>query len=252
MAHRRLTVEPFHVRQEFVDAELASPRRRALAFGVDCLLLVIPTLVCALGVAALSFYWSNAPAARAVWTLVRSGNAQGQPAREAALTRLLPVLAHLEAPGLPAAAAAAIEEGDLERAAALVKDLNIQFAMSLAEEPNRKAPIRTIIFPVEKLIPGGIRFAALFGVPALYFAAFTRGRRGATPGKRLAGIRVVRLDGERLPWIEAFERFVGYIHIPATAGISLRDLWHDPNRRLPHDRAAHTAVIRIRRTKARE
>ena len=61
---------------------------------------------------------------------------------------------------------------------------------------------------------------------------------------RLAGIEVVRLDGHRLSWFESFERFSAYLHIPASMFVGLIDLWHDPNRRLAHDRAAHTAVLR--------
>ena len=63
----------------------------------------------------------------------------------------------------------------------------------------------------------------------------------------MLGIRVVRLDGHRLSLMESFERFAGYLHIPGSLGIGLLDLWHDPNRRLPHDRAAHTAVVRAPR-----
>jgi uncharacterized RDD family membrane protein YckC len=84
-------------------------------------------------------------------------------------------------------------------------------------------------------------------VGALYFTLLTRGRRGATLGKRLLGIRVVRLDGHRLSLMESFERFAGYLHIPGSLGLSLLDLWHDPNRRLPHDRTVHTAVLSVAR-----
>ena len=63
-------------------------------------------------------------------------------------------------------------------------------------------------------------------------------------GKWITKIQVVRLDGHHLTWLESFERFVAYLHIPATLFIGLVDLWHDPNRRMGHDRAAHTAVLR--------
>jgi uncharacterized RDD family membrane protein YckC len=92
-----------------------------------------------------------------------------------------------------------------------------------------------------------LRAAAVFGVGALYFTLLTRGRRGATLGKHLLGIRVVRLDGGRLSLRESFERFSGYFHIPSSLGLALLDLWHDPNRRLPHDRVVHTAVVRVSR-----
>ena len=59
-------------------------------------------------------------------------------------------------------------------------------------------------------------------MPALYFVVLTR--RGATLGKRLAGIEVVRLDGHRLSWFESFERFSAYLHIPASMFVGLIEL----------------------------
>ena len=100
--------------------------------------------------------------------------------------------------------------------------------------------------PIEKLIPVGARAMALLGVPARYFTLLTS-FLGATIGKRLAGVRVRRLDGERLSLVESFERFTGYLHIPALLGWPVLDLWRDPNRQLPHDRTVHTVVVRERR-----
>lgn len=103
-------------------------------------------------------------------------------------------------------------------------------------------------FPLERLIPQAVRGVALYGVAALYFGLLTRGRKRATLGKRVVGIRVVRLDGERLTLFESLERFVGYLHIPGTLFVGLVDFWRDPNRRLAHDRVVHTAVVRATRT----
>ena len=47
---------------------------------------------------------------------------------------------------------------------------------------------------------------------------------------------------------ESFERAAAYLEIPATLGLCLISLWRDPNRRLPHDRVVHTAVLRVPRT----
>jgi hypothetical protein len=60
-------------------------------------------------------------------------------------------------------------------------------------------------------------------------------------------VRVVRLDAERLSLLESFERFTGYLHIPALLGWPILDLWRNPNRRLPPDRTVRTVVIRSRR-----
>jgi len=55
---------------------------------------------------------------------------------------------------------------------------------------------------------------------------------GRTLGKRLAGIRVVRLDGHRLSLAEASSASPATCTSPL-AGTALLDLWRDPNRRMP-------------------
>ena len=80
---------------------------------------------------------------------------------------------------------------------------------------------------------------------ALYFTLCHSSRRGQTLGKRLLGLRVVQLAGERLSLFESFERAAAYVEIPATLGLCLISLWRDPNRRLPHDRVVHTAVLLV-------
>ncbi len=245
MAVRHLISDPFHVEPHLLGQPLASPSRRGFAFAIDAVILVVPTLVAGLAAAVLSFYLNDRAGFDALRQVGRLGSSD--PAVAAAEARaLVPVLVRLEAPGVPRAMAAAVEDGDLERAAQMIRDYNIVFSLQISEEFSEAAPPpKTVRFPVERLIPARIRAVALLGVPAFYFAAFARSRRGATLGKRLLGIRVVRLDGERLSWVEALERFVGYVHIPATAFVGVLDLWRDPNRRLPHDRTVHTAVLRV-------
>lgn len=44
----------------------------------------------------------------------------------------------------------------------------------------------------------GLAYVALFAIPTGYFALFEAGSRGATPGKRLRGLRVVQTSGETI------------------------------------------------------
>lgn len=243
MALRRLVPEPFHIEPHLLGQPLASPLRRLAAFALDGLILIVPTLAVGLAAAAVSLYVSDRAGFDALLNISRLGDKDAAVA-QAEAAALAPVLVRLEAPGLPPAVAVAVEEGRAGEAASILRASNIVFSLKLEEGRGEALPPGSIRFPVERLIPAPIRALALLAVPALYFAAFSRSRRGATPGKRLVGIRVVRLDGERLDWLEALERFVGYIHIPATAFVSLLDFWRDPNRRLPHDRTVHTAVFR--------
>ena len=245
MAVRYLVADPLRVEPHLIGRPLASPARRFLAFAIDAVALVVPTLAVAIVAAALSLYLTDRSSFDAVRHVDRMDDPDAAVAKAEA-REMARLLVRVEAIGVPPAMALAVEEGDLDRAAALLRDRNIVFALNVGEFGTERLAPNAIRFPVERLIPGSIRAIALLGVPALYFAGFGRSRRRATPGKRIAGIHVARLDGERLGWLDGIERFIGYVHIPATAFVSLVDLWRDPNRRLPHDRTVHTAVLRGR------
>lgn len=96
------------------------------------------------------------------------------------------------------------------------------------------------------MIPPFARGLVLCGVQALYFTLLTW-LFGWTLGKWTMGLRVRSLDGERVRPVEAFERFIGYLHIPALLFWPIVYLWTDPNRQLPHDRVARTVVLQARR-----
>jgi hypothetical protein len=151
---------------------------------------------------------------------------------------------------VPSEVEQAVDEGDLDRAAAALRPYDFQFLVTVdqAEKERPLAP-RTIRLRVVDVIPKPVRVLASYALMGLYFGLLGAGRRGQTLGKRLVGIRVARLDGHRLSLLESVERFAGYLHIPGSLGLSLLDLWRDPNRRMAHDRVAHTAVVRVARAK---
>lgn len=82
-----------------------------------------------------------------------------------------------------------------------------------------------------------------FGWSGLYFTAMLALWRGRTPGKRLLGIRVIRLNGKPIGWWPAFERFAGYAAGFATGLLGFQILW-DRNRQAIHDKITETAVVR--------
>ncbi len=251
MATRFLTDEPLKVVPGLVGAPLASPLRRAFAFAFDVAILVLPSLAVAVAAALAGLAATQPRALAALRDLVFHRGSLDPAERHAALRELAPLLVRLEADGLPEEISGAVRAGDLDRAADELDRRSLVIAMALSEHSKPAAPSGAVRFPLERLIPEGVRGVALYGVAALYFGAMTRGQRGATLGKRLAGIRVVTLNGERLSAAESLERFVGYLHIPGSLGLSLLYLWRDPNRRLPHDRVAHTAVVRAPRASER-
>lgn len=238
------------VTPDLVGCELASPWRRAAAFSVDYALLVVPTVIVALAAVTAAMWVQDRPALEALLALLRS-QPVGPEVQHRALRDLAPLLVRLRTEGLPPEVREAIRAGDLDRAAEHLADRKLLIAMALSTkgsdpgaEPAEGALIRV---PLERLIPFRLRGLVAYGVAAIYFALFNRGRRGATLGKRLLKIRVVRLDGRRLSLWEGVERFAGYLQIPGTLGLSVRDLWIDPNRRMGHDRLVNTAVVRVRR-----
>ncbi len=88
-----------------------------------------------------------------------------------------------------------------------------------------------------------------FGWAALYFAFLLTWFDGLTPGKRLLGIRVKRLDGGSMTWLLAFERSGGYAAGFATGLLGFAQILWDANRQAIHDRIAGTVVIRDGLTK---
>lgn len=83
-----------------------------------------------------------------------------------------------------------------------------------------------------------------FGWLAVYFTAFVVLWNGRTPGKRLLGIRIIRLDARPLTWWLAFERFGGYAASFSTGLLGFAQILWDRNRQGMHDKFIATVVIR--------
>ncbi|TVP56372.1 MAG: RDD family protein [Gemmatimonadales bacterium] len=82
-----------------------------------------------------------------------------------------------------------------------------------------------------------------FGWGALYFSVFLVWWRGQTPGKKLLGLRVVRLDRGAITWWNALERYGGYAAGFATGLLGFAQVYWDPNRQATHDKISGTVVI---------
>jgi hypothetical protein len=83
-----------------------------------------------------------------------------------------------------------------------------------------------------------------FGWATLYMTVTLSWWKGQTVGKRLLGIRVVRLDGEPVTWWTAFERAGGYAAGFATGLLGFAQVYWDANRQAIHDRIVGTVVVR--------
>ncbi len=88
-------------------------------------------------------------------------------------------------------------------------------------------------------------FGLTFGWIGVYFTLILAWWNGYTPGKRLLGVRVYRLDGRSLTLWMAFERFGGYAAGAVTGLLGFAQVYWDPNRQGVHDKIASTVVIRM-------
>jgi uncharacterized RDD family membrane protein YckC len=90
-----------------------------------------------------------------------------------------------------------------------------------------------------------VEFGGLLGVVVvvLYFGISTWLGDGASPGKRLMGIRVVSLVHEHLTLWHAIERALGYSASSLEAGFGFLQYFRHPNHQTVHDRIAETIVV---------
>lgn len=81
------------------------------------------------------------------------------------------------------------------------------------------------------------------GLWSIYFTVAMTLTNGFTVGKKLLGIRVIRLDGEPLTWWASFERAGGYVAGIATGLLGFAQVFWDPNRQCVHDKIGSTVVV---------
>ena len=81
------------------------------------------------------------------------------------------------------------------------------------------------------------------GLWSLYFTIALTLTGGRTVGKKLMGLRVLRLDGEPLTWWSAFERAGGYVAGIATGTLGFVQVFWDANRQCVHDKIVGTVVV---------
>lgn len=242
------TVDPSAVRvaKSLAGAPLASPMRRFLAYTADWVVIVPFSFAVFLLLLTASMRRTDPAALAGLKTLALVSDDSVAVRREA-LVKALPLLVRKEAVTLPRHALEAVERGEIEAAAAELDGNPVLLAYNFGHSQHaaKPGPKDAIRIQLENLLPTGIQPLAIFAAGALFFALPWTFGRGATIGNLIFRIRVVRLDGHRLGLLESFERFLGYLHIPATAGLALLGLWNDPLRRMPHDRVANTVVIRL-------
>jgi uncharacterized RDD family membrane protein YckC len=151
----------------------------------------------------------------------------------------------LEAPTLDSATAARLEA---------LSDSVAALQTRLERERSDRARAETALVAAERRAEGGRIRRWLSGMAedlglglgwgALYFTVSLTWWKGRTPGKRLLGLRVVRLNGRPITWWCAFERYGGYAAGFATGLLGFAQVYWDANRQATHDKISGTVVIR--------
>lgn len=78
---------------------------------------------------------------------------------------------------------------------------------------------------------------------AIGYSVFFWGRFGATPGKMICGIKVVRSDGSPITYMRALGRVFGDMLSGMTLGIGYLIVASDPEKRALHDHICDTRVV---------
>lgn len=262
-----ITPEDLNVAPALLGLPLATPARRALAMGLDLLLLTL-----------LSHWGSGWLLAGLCWAAWR----WSRPARPAGWRGWLPVLALLLlglyasvddallalAPERPAAQArpqdGAGDAGELAEAALAVVGTAAEAgpaADAAAQRLEQKAQRHKIKVLEERLqqleqereldprarLRRWVDEVGLNLAWALaYFVMWPLVWPGQTPGKRLLGLQVVELTGKPARLMLNLRRYGGYAAGMATGGMGFLQIFWDANRQAIQDKAAHTAVIDLR------
>jgi hypothetical protein len=251
---RFITPDSFSVAPHLLGLPLAEPRRRAAAMLVD---LLAVALLANAGVVLLAL-----AAAVALWRA--SASAKAGFIEQGVRTVLRVAAAILLFFGVYSAGQHILERATDEShddtsadfTAALVPDSGTLADTLAAMRTDRERLLEineTLRADTASGGPGVLSFIKSiaddmgigFGWGALYFTALLTLWKGQTLGKRLLGIRVIRLDGRSLSWWLSFERFGGYAASLSTGLLGFVQILWDRNRQGLHDKAVETVVIRV-------
>jgi uncharacterized RDD family membrane protein YckC len=177
-----------------------------------------------------------------------------QPAAAAAPARVLPAdsLKHAYADAVEAGDTAAARALEPRVASALARDSLDELRGELRRSEGRREQLAGRVEKLEErsLLSSLLHFlddlGIGFGWTGLYFTAFVALWNGQTPGKRLLGVRVVRLDGKPMTMWSSFERFGGYAAGLVTGLMGFAQVYWDRNRQMIHDKIVETVVVRTR------
>lgn len=212
-----VTPYAFAVAESLLGQPLASPRRRLAALLIDLLVVAVLTLISGFYLAIVVLL----VALKTWWSLGQEDGTTGikLSLALAMLIALAVILGHLLMPG-----------SDPEPVLALSAEV------AAAEEASFVAWLKEYLED----------FGLSFGWAALYFSVVTAWWGGQTLGKKLFGIKVVRIDAKKIDLWESFGRYGGYSAGVATGFTGFLQIYWDSNRQAIQDKISETFVIRVK------
>lgn len=102
---------------------------------------------------------------------------------------------------------------------------------------------------LDKLESLSDEFGLGLGWATFYFSIFTAWWKGQTPGKKILGMKVIKLDNQPLNLWESFGRYGGYAAGLATGLMGFMQVFWDPNRQAIQDKISETLVLDTRKPK---
>lgn len=220
---------------------LAGVARRTLALALDlalCVLLSIPVYLDLVD-RAVRQQAPGLPEHIGLETLA-------DPEHGRTLYRAMLELARQHTPeSLPPAVLYALSTGDTTAVDSLLERHPMQVNLGSGQEDGTVwrdgAPITLGLF---SLVGERARTFGLVSLTLVYFTLLSWLLRGFTPGKWLAGVRVVRLDGSPLRLWDSFGRAGGYSASLSTLMLGFLEVFWEHNRMCLHDRIVGTVVLR--------
>lgn len=239
---RRIMPEPLNVAPALVGLPLAHPGRRALAMGLDLILLAL--------LSGVSGFWLLGGL---VLVVVQLRSQRGSTTKKRRVVGwlgagVLALLAFQEArtdwtdrDDEPVAQiAAASVAAPSAPAPAASADARIQQLEAELAEARKPVPLRRQVNQWLESV------GATFGWGIVYFSLLPAWWGGQTVGKKIARIQVLELTGKPMTVMRCLKRYGGYAAGMATGGLGFAQMLWDPNRQALQDKAAHTAVVDLR------
>ena len=123
---------------------------------------------------------------------------------------------------------------------ASIEKLPTKLVANHSEKDNSYTQYKSLINWLKKLVE---ELGLGLGWAAFYFSIFTAWWKGQTPGKKMMGMKVIKLDNTPLNLWESFGRYGGYAAGFATRLTGFMQVFWDPNRQAIQDQISATVVI---------